>query len=40
MEMLLWVCNTMSRNSDNGSVFIYMVNMVDMVAFNEKFDVT
>jgi hypothetical protein len=37
MEMLLWVCNPMSRRSKNGSVFIYMANMV---TFNENFKMT
>ncbi len=37
MEMLLWVCNAMSRRSKSGSVSIYMV---DMVAFNEDFKMT
>jgi hypothetical protein len=40
MEMLSWVCNPMSRRSKNGSVFSYMADMVDMVAFNENFKMT
>jgi hypothetical protein len=40
MEMLLWVCNPMSRKSKNGNVFIYMANMVDIVTFNENFKMT
>jgi hypothetical protein len=32
MEMLLWVCNTMSRRFENGSVsiYLYVVVLVDM----------
>jgi hypothetical protein len=30
----------MSRRSKNGSVFSYMADMVDMVAFNENFKMT
>jgi hypothetical protein len=35
MEMFLWVYNIMNRRFENGSVFVYMVNMV---TFNEEFD--
>jgi hypothetical protein len=37
MEMLLWVCNAMSRRFKSGSVSIYMA---DMVALNEDFKMT
>jgi hypothetical protein len=40
MEILLWVCNSMSRRFKNGNVSIYMENMVDMVTFNEDFEMT
>jgi hypothetical protein len=35
MEMFLRVYNIVSRRFENGSVFVYMV---DMVAFSEEFD--
>jgi len=35
VEMLLWVHNTTNKRFENGSVFVYIV---DMVAFSEEFD--
>jgi hypothetical protein len=35
MEFFWWVYNIVSRRFENGNVFVYMV---DMVAFNEEFD--
>ncbi len=40
MKMLLWVCNPVSRRLENGNVSIYMVDMEDMVALSEDFEVT
>ncbi len=40
MEMFLWVCNIMSRRSENGTVLVYMANMANMVALSEDFGMT
>ncbi len=40
MKMLLWVCNPVSRRLENGNVSIYMVDMEDMVALSEDFEMT
>jgi hypothetical protein len=40
MEMLLWVCNLVSKRYENGNVLVYMANMVDMVELNEDFEMT